>query len=686
MNEAAGTVRVVFTPSGLEGRVPEGTTVLEAARGLGVDLDTVCGGRGICGRCQVRPGVGAFPKWGLDVGVDALAAPGSLETDYRGNRPLGDGQRLGCAAAICGNVVLDVPPESQIHRQVVRKDVALDALVLDPPIELRFVEVDRASLDDDRAADERLADALADQWGIDEVGVETSVVPTLHAALEPPAGDNRETVAVTVALRRDGTGGETDTGTPSVAAAWAGFVGTAYGVAIDVGSTTIAGHLLDLTTGAVVATAGRMNPQIRFGEDLMSRVSYVMMNPGGDAELTNAVRGALDELVTELLDDAEIERDRLLELVLVGNPVMHHLLLGIDPTPLGAAPFQLATRQAIAVPATDLDLGLPLAQAWIGPCIAGHVGADTTAAIVAEGPHRSDAVQLLVDVGTNAEIVLGNRHGLLAASSPTGPAFEGAQLSCGVRAAAGAIERVRIDDATLEPRFRVIGVEQWSDEDGFDDALAALGTGVIGVCGSGIIEVLSEMSRVGIVDRAGVIKGSLAERSPRIEAAGRTFAYRLTAAGGAGAGDEPGAHPGLRVEQNDVRAIQLAKAALKAGIDLLLERAGIEQVDEVRLAGAFGAHIDPEHAVAIDLLPPAASMSSPGNSAGSGAVRLLLSLAARAEIQALVPHIVKVETATEPRFQDLFVEAMGFPLAPVGSEGTTSGRRRRSRRRAAGTS
>jgi uncharacterized 2Fe-2S/4Fe-4S cluster protein (DUF4445 family) len=395
-----------------------------------------------------------------------------------------------------------------------------------------------------------------------------------------------------------------------------------------------------------------MNPQIRFGEDLMSRVSYVMMNPGGDKELTAAVRRAVDELVGELLRGVSADRAHVLEVVLVGNPIMHHIALGIDPTPLGSAPFVLATDEAVTGPATGLDLDLPCARFYAGPCIAGHVGADTAAAILAEGPHRATTTQLLVDVGTNAEIVLGDRHRLYAASSPTGPAFEGAQISCGQRATAGAIERVRIDADTLEPEVGIIGGE----------------TRVTGVCGSGIIDAVAEMSLTGIVDAAGTIRGELADRTPRVIPDGRTFAYVLYE------------HDGVRlmITQNDVRAIQLAKAALRAGIELLLEHAGRPEVTDIRLAGAFGAHIDPYHAIVLGLVPdvPVDRVRSVGNSAGAGAVYALLSRERRAEMEDAVRDVVKIETATEPRFQELFVAAMAFPY---GAPPAAAPRRRRGR-------
>jgi len=656
-------VRVVFTPSGLEGTVEAGTTVLDAARGLGVDVDSVCGGRGICGRCQIIPGEGAFSKWGITVDPGALTAPGSTETGYAGKRPIDPGQRLGCAAEICSDVVIDVPEASQIHKQVVRKDIEVGDVTLDPVVELRYIEPATVVLGDDATATDLIAASLAADWQIEGAVVSPHVLGQLNRALDAIAPEG-EPDGITVAVRPaiDHGGRRVP---PTITAIWPGFVDLALGIAVDIGSTTVAGHLCDLGTGAVLATAGRMNPQIRFGEDLMSRVSYVMMNPGGDAELTSTIRTALDALIGELLAEAspghdlwEIDRDKVLAITLVGNPVMHHLLLGIDPTPLGAAPFLLATSDAVEMPARDLDLDFPNAEVYIAPCIAGHVGADTAAAINAEGPHRSAATQLLVDVGTNAEIVLGNNEQLYAASSPTGPAFEGAQISCGVRAATGAIERVRIDRVTREPKFKVIGSELWSDEPGFDVIINHLG--LIGVCGSGIIEVVGEMFLSGIIDLHGVVRGELAdpahpEHTPRVVADERTFSYVLAEA--------TESTQEFRITQNDIRAIQLAKAALRAGIDLLMEHAEIDTVADIRLAGAFGSHIDPVYAMVLGLVPdcPLEQVTSTGNAAGVGAVRMLLSGAERRDTEQMVAEVEKIETATEPRFQELFVNAMAFP-------------------------
>jgi uncharacterized 2Fe-2S/4Fe-4S cluster protein (DUF4445 family) len=616
--------------------------VLDAARQFGVDLDSVCGGRGICGRCQVRPAYGEFAKHALTSSPEHLSRPGATELDYHGRRPLDADSRLGCAAQILGDVVLDVPPESQVHRPVVRKSVDLEGLVVDPVVRLHYVEVAAAGLGEGRSDLQLLLDALAEQWTLSSLAVEAGVLVDLQPAL---ADGER---AVTVAVH----GGDT------VTAVWPGFVDRAYGAAVDVGSTTIAGHLCELSSGEVLATAGAMNPQIRFGEDLMSRVSYVMMNPGGREQLTDAVQHAVDELIGELTTAAGVERADVLDVVAVGNPIMHHLLLGIDPTPLGTAPFALATDLPVDARAADIEIHCPRARLHLLPCIAGHVGADAAAAILAEGPHRSDDVQLLVDVGTNAEIVLGCRSWLLAASSPTGPALEGAQISCGQRATPGAIERVRIDRETLEPRYRVVGSDVWSDDQEFEASLPA--AGVTGVCGSGIIEVIAELFLSGVLDADGVLDGTLAHRTPRVVPDGRVFAYILREA--------QGERPALRITQADVRAIQLAKAALQAGVRLLMDHAGLESltdVGSVRLAGAFGSHIDPLYALGLGLLPdcPPDRVRSAGNAAGSGAVRALLSAEARAEIATVARTVTKVETAIEPRFQEHFVASLAFPHA-----------------------
>jgi uncharacterized 2Fe-2S/4Fe-4S cluster protein (DUF4445 family) len=628
---------VVFTPSGHRGRVAPGTTVLDAARSLGVDIDSICGGRAICGRCQVVPAAGTFPKHGITSSPDHLAEEGSAEATYRADPGLAPDRRLACLARVEGDLVVEVPPESQVHRQVIRKGLDVRAFEVDPVVRLHYVEVEPALLAAPSGDLSRLLAALRREWGLDGLSADLAVVRSLPAALE--AGKR----AVTVAVR----------GGRNIVAVWPGLHDRAYGVALDVGSTTIAGHLADLATGEVLTSAGRMNPQIRYGEDLMSRVSYAMLHDHGAAEMTAAVRKALNELLATLASAAGIKRAEILELTLVGNPIMHHLVLGIDPTPLGAAPFPLAIDAAVEATAAEIGLvAHPGARVYVLPCIAGHVGADTAGVILAEAPHRTTGIRLVVDVGTNAEIVLAVDGRLLAASSPTGPAFEGAQISAGQRAAPGAIERVRIDPETLEPRFRVIGVDAWSDDAGFEGALAAASTGITGICGSGIVEVVAELFLAGVVRADGRIDGALAARTPRVVADGRVWAYVLH-----------DGTPRIVVTQNDVRAIQLAKAALYAGVRLLMDAAGVDHLDAVRLAGAFGSQIDLVHAMVLGLVPdcPLDAAGAAGNAAGTGALIALLSGAARREVETVVRQVTKVETAVEPRFQDHFVDAMAIP-------------------------
>ncbi|MFZ7089837.1 ASKHA domain-containing protein [Primorskyibacter sp. 2E233] len=638
---------VIFTPSGKRGRFAVGTPVLTAARQLGVDLDSVCGGRGICSKCQITPSYGDFPKHGLHVAETALSEWNAVEQRYDDKRGLKPGRRLGCQATVQGDVVIDVPPESQVHRQVVRKAASARVIEMDPATRLYYVEVLEPDMHEPTGDLERVARALKEQWGIDDVQASFAVIPGLQKVLRK--GDWKITVALHTA----------DGAAPRITAVWPGLHEAGiFGLAIDLGSTTIAAHLTNLETGEVKASSGIMNPQIRFGEDLMSRVSYAMMNPGGDVEMTRAVREALDALTREIAAEAGIDTGLILETVFVCNPVMHHLLLGIDPVELGQAPFALATSDALNLTAVELGLAaLPAsAQIYILPCIAGHVGADAAAVALSEEPGKSEDLVLVVDVGTNAEILLGDKTRVLACSSPTGPAFEGAQISSGQRAAPGAIEAIRIDPITKDPRFRVIGCDKWSDEDGFWEETAQ--TGITGICGSGIIEAVAEMRIAGLVDPSGLIGSAAQTGTERCIPEGRTHAYLIHDASAEGG-------PRITVTQGDIRAIQLAKSALYAGARLLMDERNVDKVDRVVLAGAFGAHISPLHAMVLGMIPdvPLDKVTSAGNAAGTGARIALCNVAARREVERVVGEITKVETAIEPRFQEHFVNANAIPHA-----------------------
>lgn len=662
-------------PSGRRGNFAIGTPVLDAARSLGVYIESVCGGRAICGRCQVTPAFGAFAKHGIEAEPQNLSDPSSSELRYAAKRPLASDRRLSCSTKILGDIVIDVPSDVAMNQQMVRKKAEIREIARDTATRLYYVEVEEPSMDEPRGDLDRVLEALARDWQLRDLAIDFTMLARIQKILRK--GEWKVTVAV-----------HHDDGQATLTAAWPGFHETLYGVAIDIGSTTIACHLTDLMSGETVASSGAANPQIRFGEDLMSRVSYVMMNEGGEVALTNAVRGAVSELIERVSAEAGIVPDDIVEGVFVANPVMHHLFLGIDPTELGGAPFALAASQALTLPARELDLKTMAhgARVYVLPCIAGHVGADAAAVALAEGPQNNDEIALIVDVGTNAEIILGTKARTFAASSPTGPAFEGAEISCGQRAAPGAIERVRIDRDTLEARVKVIGSELWSNEEGFAAETAAFG--VTGLCGSGIIEVIAEMFLAGIITSDGIIRTELAETSDRVVMEGRTASYRLW-----------DGSVEMRITQADVRAIQLAKAALYAGCRLLMDKMGVDTVDRIKLAGAFGNYIDPKYAMVLGLVPDCnlANVAAVGNAAGTGARMALLNRGHRRDVEALVKRIEKIEAALEPRFQEHFVYAMALPnkvepfpeLAkavelPVtedgGGSGGASGPRRRRRR------
>jgi uncharacterized 2Fe-2S/4Fe-4S cluster protein (DUF4445 family) len=673
---------VLFTPSGRRGHFETGTPILTAARQLGVDLDSVCGGRGICSKCQITPGYGEFPKHGIIVKEGALSDWNAVEQRYQDKRGLIEGRRLGCQATVQNDIVIDVPPESQIHKQVVRKRAEVLDITLNPSVRLFYVEVEEPDMHKPSGDLERLIAALESQWPLKKLQADLSILPKMQSILRK--GDWKVTCAV---HHSD------DHGIPQIIHLWPGFYeGSIYGMAVDLGSTTIAAHLCDLQTGNVIASSGLMNPQIRFGEDLMSRVSYAMMNTNGDQEMTRAVREGMDELFTKIAFDAEVDKELIMDAVFVCNPVMHHLFLGIDPFELGQAPFALATSNSISLHARQLGINIhKSARAYFLPCIAGHVGADAAAVALSEAPNKSDDLVLVVDVGTNAEILLGNKEKVLACSSPTGPAFEGAQISSGQRAAPGAIEKVEIDPSTKEPRFRVIGCDLWSDEKGFWEETND--TGITGICGSGIIEAIAEMRMAGILDPSGLIGSATQTGTARCVLDGRTNSYVMHDASETGG-------PEITVTNPDIRAIQMAKAALYSGARLLMDKFGVDAVDRVVLAGAFGAHISPKHAMVLGMIPdvPFEKVTSAGNAAGSGARIALIDKSQRAEIEETVRRIEKIETAIEPKFQEHFVNASAIPnsgdpftllkekipLPTVnfntgGGDGAGSGRRRRRR-------
>jgi uncharacterized 2Fe-2S/4Fe-4S cluster protein (DUF4445 family) len=617
---------------------------------LGVEIESICGGRQTCNKCQVIVEEGRFEKHGVTSSPDHLSPPTPQEIEWSNeggaDARLNAGRRLACACTVQGDLLITVPEESQARKQIIAKAASDRIIEVEPAVRQVYVELAPPSLEEARGDWERLAETLQAEWGLGELSVDLKALATLQDALR------EGNFAVTVTLWQD----------REVLRFQPGYREGVYGLAVDVGSTTVVAHLCDLRTGAVLATESAMNPQVRYGEDLMSRVSYANGDPQGLPRLHRAIIRTLNELAARAAERAGLAPEDILEAVVVGNTIMHHILLGIHPRELGGAPFALAVDGSLDLRARDLGLDFhPAARVHTLPCIAGHVGADNVAVQLAEAPHDQDEIMLVVDVGTNAEIVLGDRRSILVASSPTGPAFEGAQISHGQRAAPGAIERVRIDPETLEPRYRVIGWDDWlgPGQPGFTPGELPREALATGICGSGIIEVVAELFLSGLIDAGGLFIQATAERSPRVRYRGRTAEYLLVDA----EASATGAH--IAVTQNDVRQIQLAKAALYAGTKLLMQHRQVEKVDRVVLAGAFGSFISPYHAMVLGLIPDCdlEHVYAVGNAAGDGARIALLNRTLRAKAAGLARWARHISTPLESSFQDEFVAALNLPHA-----------------------
>jgi uncharacterized 2Fe-2S/4Fe-4S cluster protein (DUF4445 family) len=670
----AVTCKVIFQPNGRQGEVPAGTNLLAAARDLGVEIESICGGHQTCGKCKVLVEEGDFAKFGVVSAADHVTPPGAREREYAAKHGFAPGMRMSCACEITGDVVIRVPEESQVRKQVVRKAAGVERPVnVDAPMRLYYVELPPATLKDHRGDWERLRDELHAVHGLEKLTIDIAVLRALQPAL---AADDRR-VTVTAFERRDPAG---ELVAHEVVRVQPGFHDDIYGVAVDVGTTTVAGHLCNLRTGEILASSSRMNPQVPYGEDLMSRISYVMMNDDGVERMHAAIIDGLNGLLDDVCDQAGLTAADVVEMVIVGNTTMHHLVLGVSPLELGGAPFSLVTHGALDVKARDLGLRVtPGGNVHFPPCEAGHVGSDNVGVLVAEAPYAQDGQMLAIDIGTNGEILLGNREQVLSASSPTGPAFEGAQIVHGVRAADGAIERVRVDPATLDVRYKIIGREEWienspedapqasdSSEDGAAarkrkrDALLNPELKASGNCGSGIIEAIAELFMAGVI----APNGRFAELDhPRLRTG--------LGEGGAKAEfilawpHESASGRAITVHSDDIRAIQLGKAALYAGARLLMQRMELTQVDSIALAGGFGSYIDPVHAMVLGLIPNCTldKVAAVGNAAGDGARMILLDKAKRAEAQWAARWVTYIETAVEPSFQEEFVKAIPIPHA-----------------------
>ena len=638
--------QICFTPSGRQYKGEVGETLLQVAQDAGVAIRSLCGGYGQCHQCWIEVSEGKHSKFGVECKADNVSGITRLERQLIADNPKYEGMRLACQTCIQGDLVIDVPEESQEHLAYISKKNAKQDYTISTTIEMIDCTLDESTLDENPSASENLL-AQLNKEGIQatfDFGLLRDLQPLIHqtkGVLSVAVRDNCEVVAVYPQ-------GEYQI----------------VGAAVDIGSTTLAVYIYDLTTGHLLFESSAMNPQIRYGEDLMSRVSYVMMNKGGDAKLTSAVRSKLTEMFHEACDELKLNRDKLLEIVLVGNPIMHHLFFGISPVELGQAPFTLATREWVDIDAKDLNFDLyPKTRISFLPLIAGHVGADTAAAYLSQMHVMHSQTTLLVDIGTNAEIMLAKNGVVYATSSPTGPAFEGAEISSGVRATHGAIERVRINNETLEVSYRMIGTEAWSNEEDFKKVKQQ----AVGICGSGIIEAIVSLAEVGLIDQSGLF---IESRAPeRFSKNGNTTRFLLVEQG----------EKSIYIEQVDIRSIQLAKAALSAGVSLLMDYQECTEFDQVLLAGAFGAHLDARYVAMLDIIPSATEevISSVGNAAGIGASAALLDVGNRKKIIDAVAKVIKIESASEAKFQDYFVDAMKFSVSPVKEQKINKTRRRR---------
>ena len=638
--------QVCFTPSGRQFKGEFGDTLLQVAQDAGVAIRSLCGGYGQCHQCWIEVSEGEHSKFGVNCKPENVTGVTKLEKQLIIDNPTYKGKRLACQSCIQGDLVIDVPEESQEHKAYISKKNAKQNYSVASAISLFECTLEESTLDENPSASENLIAQLEKQ------GIEATIDFNLLRGLQPLIHETKGNL--TVAIRDN----------KQIVAAYPQGKLQVFGAAIDIGSTTLALYVYDLKDGKLVYESSAMNPQIRFGEDLMSRVSYVMMNKGGDEKLTIAVRTKITEMLHEACENLEVKWDKLLEVVLVGNPIMHHIFFGISPVELGQAPFTLSIRSWLDVDAKDLNFELySKTRLSFFPLIAGHVGADTAAAYLSQIDIMHSETTLLVDIGTNAEIMLSKEGEVYATSSPTGPAFEGAEISSGVRATYGAIERVRIDKETLKVRFKVIGCDAWSDEPDFE----LVQMKAVGICGSGIIEAIVAFAEAGIIDQSGLFVESIAPEL--FSKKGNTTRFLLVDQG----------DKSIYIEQVDIRSIQLAKAALSAGVSILMDYLQCDHFDRILLAGAFGAHLDARYVALLDIIPTSTEekIVSVGNAAGIGASAALLDVNKRNAIIEAVDKVVKIETATEPRFQEFFVEAMKFSVSPVKQQQTKKVRRRK---------
>jgi uncharacterized 2Fe-2S/4Fe-4S cluster protein (DUF4445 family) len=609
--------------------VEVGQDLLSVARGLGVDIESVCGGKGACAKCRVR----------IESPADSVTPPSGPETEALGATALAEGTRLACQARVVEDVRVFVPEESRRTVQVVRKEAGTRTVPLDPAVRTYHVVLTPPTLHEAGADAERLLGALEREHGLAGLALDFDLLRSLPGKIREAGWD-----VVAVVWRQDTTGGAVMDVRP------AADPGRILGLAVDVGTTTVAAYLTDLETGELLATEGAMNPQVAFGDDVIARLYHVLHESDGQTELQQAIVMEIGRLAASAAERCGVRVADILDVVIVGNTVMHHLFLGLDSRGLGTAPFAPAVQGPVDTLASYIGLAFHEGcRLHVLPVEAGFVGADNVSVLVAEEPYEQDEILLIIDIGTNGELVLGNRERLLSASCATGPALEGAHVEFGMRAAEGAIERVRVQPETLDVSFKVIGREDWQTEGSGAEALAR------GICGSGIIEAAAEMYSAGVILPDGGFNPDMqGDRIVRENGKPRKFVIARA--------QESALGKPITVSLKDIRALQLAKGALRAGAEILLRRYGVDAPDRVVLAGAFGSYIDPHHALAIRMLPEVESekVVSVGNAAGDGARFALTNVGKRREAAWVADKVDYVELATDPDFQKEYVRAMAF--------------------------
>jgi len=629
--------RVIFQPSGRRGEVEEGKTLLEAAQSLGVDIEALCGNKKVCGKCKVRIEEGYFEKDGMESGMDHLSP--LTEDEKKHIKPEdGPGVRLACTAEVYGDVKVFVPERSRAGKQVVRKTAKELTITLDPAVKKYNVVLAPPTLHDMTTGDyERVLKFLENDYGLKNLTFDFMVLRDLQDVLRK--GQWKATVTVWM--------------DKEIIKVEPGFVEACYGLAVDIGTTTCVGYLSDLTIGKVMNTESMMNPQVPYGEDVMSRITYAMSNPAGLETMQKAIIGGLNEIiekvVTELKDDGPNPGFVIDDLTIVFNTAMHHIFLGFNPEYIGRSPFIPAVQNSLNIKARDLGLKInPAAYIHVLPIEAGFVGADNVGVLIAEEPYNQDEMVLIIDIGTNGELLLGNRNKVFSTSCATGPAFEGAQIKFGMRAAPGAIEKVQIDPVTKEPLYKVIGKADWHTQ--IEKVNAK------GLCGSGIIGVVAEMFKAGIIDKSGRFVLDLGTSRVRKDVDGKPE-YVLAWA------EETSIGTDITITQGDVRALQLAKGALYTGAKLMMKKLGVSKLDRVILAGAFGSHIDKEASMTLGMFPdcPIDMVYAVGNAAGDGARMALLNRSKRQEAADRARWVEFLEIATDPAFEKEFMQAMHIP-------------------------